>query len=323
MALPRIHFRRSKSIPDTVEVFSIASPNLNSSDPAPSAADSIIKVVFLIQLTKFSDNWYMVFDYRIHAVARPGAFQDFSATNKSGIKFTVTASTPSTPGTSDAATMDLMASHDYDCSLKLASGTRVSMAESNASTISYRQARQQCRNPPPPTPQPDYKLNTDLQPIHDYLTKSPVKSMPIQSMIDLDQPLEALHYKISNTMTLKASPPKLIAFKKDYIQIATATADRFLFYHESIGISRFGYESPFPVFGSITFDDSNQTSQFENEDQQALMTLVGAVFGSWMCDVLNPAAPYKMRVTNLHLIRDSYRNWIMAMGAVGMGVVGI
>ncbi|KAJ3248615.1 hypothetical protein HDU78_011468 [Chytriomyces hyalinus] len=321
MALPSVHFRRSKSIPDTIEVFSVASSNANS-DAATAAANSI-QVLFLIQLTKFSDNWYMVFDYRIHAVARPGVFQDFSATNKSGIKFAVTASTPSTPGTSDAASMDLMASHDYDCTLKLASGTRVSMAESNTSTISYRQARQQCRTPPPPTAQPDFKLESDMRPIHDFLTKSPVKSMPIQSMIDLEQPLEALHYKIANSMSLKASPPKLIAFKKDYVPIATASADRFLFYHESIGISRFGYESPFPVFGSVTFESSTQTSQFASEDQQALMTLVGAVFGSWMCDVLNPAAPYKMRVTNLHLIRDSYRNWIMAMGAVGMGVVGI
>ncbi|KAI8622169.1 hypothetical protein BC830DRAFT_1224043 [Chytriomyces sp. MP71] len=309
-------------VPDTVEVFTIiaskpvatASPDQISSESV--AASEVIRTLFLIHLTGFSQNWYMVYDFRVYSVDSPGVFTDFRTKASAGIKAGMH---PSSDPKSERASLDFMPSQDVDCQMKLGLKpvTTLSLKEISIDTVSYRQIRTELQFAP---------LTSDIIRLPDMATLDTIlpllqsTSYPLPTQMDLSLPLEEKHYKIAQTMHIRTSTrASLFSLPTTPTVLGEVHVSRLAFFHNGTGLTREGdlkldTAAPFPVFGVLTLARS---AGLETNGRDALVGLVGAVFGSWMCDALNPVAPYRMRVRELHFLRDRYTNAVMMLGAIG------
>ncbi|KAJ3387613.1 hypothetical protein HDU84_000647 [Entophlyctis sp. JEL0112] len=227
-----------------------------------------------------------------------------------GINYRVTTSSSFSEDTSTKKAMsdlEYAVTQETWCRMTMAplGKLKLVMSETSSETIPYRKIREQSEYPPPAQLASEtYGFPvSEIDTIQSLMQRNG-KAMFLPAAMDVDLPMDEKHYKINQSLQLKVKVPLPGPFGRTSTKVfGEASASRLTFFHEKIGISRESAADtsvPFPVFGKIDFTNAGALLDAASGDAaaaaEALHETVGAVFGSWICDVLNPTAPYTMRL---------------------------
>ncbi|KAJ3120108.1 hypothetical protein HK100_012942 [Physocladia obscura] len=280
-------FRRSKTIHNAIEVFSV----VTSSEKALQSPTSPVEIkmdylIFVKQWTKNWTNWYLIFDYSVYSVNDLSCTCEFSVLNKSGMVYSV-------KGKDGSVEMELMPSSNAHCKL-FAGHSKYSWYETDREEIFYSDLKNYVERG-----KFKHSPNTEAFTVinHAALEKFPAKSEypMIPAKMKTDLKMNVMH-KISGKYEIKRSTSHGFFAKSQKSTVGEAFASRFVFFHESteIPISNGG---DYPIFGTLKINGDSLGELGEMD----YIKLVGGTFGSWLNDVLHPLAPFKSRDTQRSL----------------------